>query len=115
MTMARYYYISIATWFTKSPHRRHLKVYGWLVVRYGASIPIWPLLITTCRTHGAERSGGVDAINEEIARIQVKTLDDNCDEWGITEFKIDDPRQGIVHVIGPEQGATITWHDGGLW
>jgi 3-isopropylmalate/(R)-2-methylmalate dehydratase large subunit len=37
----------------------------------------------------------------------VETLDKNCDEFGILEFKIKDQRQGIVHVIGPEQGATL--------
>jgi 3-isopropylmalate/(R)-2-methylmalate dehydratase large subunit len=37
----------------------------------------------------------------------VDTLDQNCDEFGITEFRMNDVRQGIVHVIGPEQGATL--------
>ena len=55
----------------------------------------------------SERDGGVAGIVEEISRIQVQTLDDNCDEFGITEFEINDIRQGIVHVIGPEQGATL--------
>lgn len=55
----------------------------------------------------AERAGGVDGITEDISRIQVKTLDENCEAFGITEFSINDERQGIVHVIGPEQGATL--------
>ncbi|WP_284450241.1 3-isopropylmalate dehydratase large subunit [Spongiibacter tropicus] len=55
----------------------------------------------------AERSGGVAGIQDEVSRIQVKTLDENCDEFGITEFSINDERQGIVHVVGPEQGATL--------
>lgn len=46
-------------------------------------------------------------IVDETSRIQVQTLDENCAEWGITEFKMNDIRQGIVHVIGPEQGATL--------
>ncbi len=54
-----------------------------------------------------ERSSGVDGIEDPVSRIQVKTLDENCDEFGITEFKMLDERQGIVHVIGPEQGATL--------
>lgn len=54
-----------------------------------------------------ERSGGVDRIVDPVSRIQVKTLDDNCDTFGITEFKMNDIRQGIVHVVGPEQGATL--------
>ncbi len=55
----------------------------------------------------SERVGGVNGIVEDIARIQVQTLDDNCEEFGIEEFSINDTRQGIVHVIGPEQGATL--------
>lgn len=55
----------------------------------------------------AERKGGIEAIADEVSRLQVQTLDDNCDEYGITEFKMNDPRQGIVHVVGPEQGATL--------
>ena len=46
-------------------------------------------------------------IADPISRLQVQTLDDNCSEFGITEFKMNDPRQGIVHVIGPEQGLTL--------
>ncbi len=51
-----------------------------------------------------ERSQG---ISDPISRLQVETLDQNCTELGITEFKMTDLRQGIVHVIGPEQGATL--------
>ncbi|MBV0931924.1 3-isopropylmalate dehydratase large subunit [Marinobacterium weihaiense] len=54
-----------------------------------------------------ERAGGVDEIVDPVSRIQVKTLDANCDEFGITEFKMNDQRQGIVHVVGPEQGMTL--------
>jgi len=54
-----------------------------------------------------ERKGGIDAIVDQVSRLQVQTLDENCDEYGITEFKMNDVRQGIVHVIGPEQGATL--------
>lgn len=54
-----------------------------------------------------ERDGGLQAISDEVARIQVTTLDENCDEFGIVEFKMNDIRQGIVHVVGPEQGATL--------
>jgi 3-isopropylmalate/(R)-2-methylmalate dehydratase large subunit len=58
-------------------------------------------------TTRAERLGGLDAIADEVSRIQVKTLDENCDDFGILEFKMNDIRQGIVHVVGPEQGATL--------
>lgn len=53
---------------------------------------------TTDRSHG---------IADPISRLQVETLDANCDRLGITQFKMNDRRQGIVHVIGPEQGATL--------
>jgi 3-isopropylmalate/(R)-2-methylmalate dehydratase large subunit len=51
-----------------------------------------------------DRSQGID---DPISKLQVDTLDANCDEYGVTEFKMNDHRQGIVHVIGPEQGATL--------
>jgi 3-isopropylmalate/(R)-2-methylmalate dehydratase large subunit len=54
-----------------------------------------------------ERAAGVAGIEDETSRIQVQTLDSNCDGFGITEFKINDARQGIVHVVGPETGATL--------
>jgi 3-isopropylmalate/(R)-2-methylmalate dehydratase large subunit len=53
---------------------------------------------TTDRSHG---------IADPVSRLQVDTLDANCDRHGITQFKMNDRRQGIVHVIGPEQGATL--------
>lgn len=46
-------------------------------------------------------------ISDPVSRLQVETLDRNCEELAITEFKMNDKRQGIVHVIGPEQGATL--------
>lgn len=54
-----------------------------------------------------ERSGGVSTIVDPVSRLQVETLDQNCRDFAITEFEMLDPRQGIVHVIGPEQGATL--------
>ncbi len=54
-----------------------------------------------------DRSSGVQGISDPVSRIQVQTLDDNCESFGITEFKMNDLRQGIVHVVGPEQGATL--------
>ena len=58
-------------------------------------------------TTKAERDGGLLAIADPVSRLQVQTLDENCDDFGILEFKMDDVRQGIVHVVGPEQGATL--------
>jgi len=54
-----------------------------------------------------ERVNGVNGIEDPVSKIQVTTLDDNCQEFGITEFNMKDIRQGIVHVVGPEQGATL--------
>ena len=48
-----------------------------------------------------------DQIQDETSRIQLTTLDENCEEFGITEYKLNDVRQGIVHVIGPESGAVL--------
>lgn len=58
-------------------------------------------------TEAAERSGGVAGIEDPVSRLQVQTLDDNCDDFDIVKFEINDVRQGIVHVVGPEQGATL--------
>jgi 3-isopropylmalate/(R)-2-methylmalate dehydratase large subunit len=49
------------------------------------------------------RSSG---ITDPVSGLQVETLDGNCTEFGVTQFKMDDARQGVVHVIGAEQGAT---------
>jgi 3-isopropylmalate/(R)-2-methylmalate dehydratase large subunit len=48
-----------------------------------------------------------EGIADPISRLQVDTLDANCEKFGITEFRMNDLRQGIVHIIGPEQGATL--------
>ena len=57
--------------------------------------------------HNVPTTDRSQGITDPISRLQVDTLDDNCAEFGITEFKMNDIRQGIVHVIGPEQGATL--------
>ncbi len=46
-------------------------------------------------------------ITDPVSRIQVEALDKNCREFGIREFGMDDVRQGIVHVVGPEEGLTL--------
>ena len=53
------------------------------------------------------RSEGLKAVTDLIALEQLKALDANCNKYGITEFDILDPNQGIVHVIGPELGLTL--------
>ena len=52
-------------------------------------------------------TGGVASIKDAVSRIQVETLGMNTKEFGITEFSMGDIRQGIVHVVGPEEGATL--------
>lgn len=57
--------------------------------------------------HNVPTSHRDEGIADPISRLQVETLDSNCVEYGITEFNLADMRQGIVHVVGPEQGATL--------
>ncbi|CDZ16456.1 3-isopropylmalate dehydratase large subunit [Candidatus Johnevansia muelleri] len=54
-----------------------------------------------------ERNKGVLGINDDMAKIQVKTIEDNCQKFNIKIFSINDINQGIVHIIGPEQGLTL--------
>lgn len=57
--------------------------------------------------HNVPTAGRRDGIRDPVSRLQVQTLDRNCRDFGILEFGMDDPRQGIVHVIGPELGITL--------
>ena len=57
--------------------------------------------------HNVPTTAREQGIADPVSRIQVETLDRNCADFGITEFRMNDLRQGIVHVIGPEQGATL--------
>ena len=57
--------------------------------------------------HNVPTTDRSQGIADPISKLQVDTLDANCDRHGITQFKMSDKRQGIVHVIGPEQGATL--------
>ncbi|WP_332815091.1 3-isopropylmalate dehydratase large subunit [Ramlibacter sp.] len=54
-----------------------------------------------------EHRQGLDSIADPLSRAQVRQLDENCREFGITQFGLGDRRQGIIHVVGPEQGATL--------
>ncbi len=56
--------------------------------------------------HNVPTSDRSQGIADEQSRIQVETLEANCDAFGVPIFKMDDIRQGIVHIIGPEQGMT---------
>jgi 3-isopropylmalate/(R)-2-methylmalate dehydratase large subunit len=57
--------------------------------------------------HNVPTTHRAEGIADPISRLQVETLDDNAREYGLTYFNMRDKRQGIVHVIGPEQGATL--------
>ncbi|MFZ4124507.1 MAG: 3-isopropylmalate dehydratase large subunit [Rickettsiales bacterium] len=52
-------------------------------------------------------SDRLQGIKDETSRIQVQTLEDNTKEFGVQYFKMDDLRQGVVHIVGPEQGFTL--------
>jgi len=73
-----------------------------------ASRPVWRnsanLAVSDHNVPTTDRSEG---IKDPVSRLQIDTLDQNCDAFGITQYKMHDKRQGIVHVIGPEQGATL--------
>ncbi len=81
-----------------------LRLAGRLPWRLGANLAVPDHNVPT---EAAERAGGVAGIVDEVSRLQVQTLDDNCIAFDITEIPINDVRQGIVHVVGPEQGATL--------
>jgi 3-isopropylmalate/(R)-2-methylmalate dehydratase large subunit len=76
-----------------------LKLAGRKVWRVDANLAVADHNVPT-----TDRSQGID---DPVSRLQIEMLDRNCEEAGITEFKMGDVRQGIVHVIGPEQGATL--------
>jgi len=57
--------------------------------------------------HNVPTTDRAQGIADPVSRLQVETLESNCAEFGITEFKMADPRQGVVHVMGPEQGAIL--------
>jgi 3-isopropylmalate/(R)-2-methylmalate dehydratase large subunit len=57
--------------------------------------------------HNVPTTGRADGIADPVSRLQVETLDNNAKSYGLTYFNMNDKRQGIVHVIGPEQGATL--------
>lgn len=73
-----------------------------------AQRPVWRnsanLAVSDHNVPTTDRSEG---IKDPVSRLQIDTLDQNCDAFGITQYKMHDKRQGIVHVIGPEQGATL--------
>ncbi|MEX1286425.1 MAG: 3-isopropylmalate dehydratase large subunit [Acidimicrobiia bacterium] len=65
-----------------------------------------PDLTMSTIDHGVPTTGLEAGITDPLSKRQIDTLVANCEEFGITLFGLDDPRRGIVHVIGPEQGVT---------
>ncbi|MDA7594741.1 3-isopropylmalate dehydratase large subunit [Acidimicrobiia bacterium] len=65
-----------------------------------------PELTLATVDHGVPTSNRMLGIKDPLSKIQIEALKNNCKEFGVTLFGINDPRQGIVHVIGPEQGIT---------
>ena len=65
-----------------------------------------PELTLATVDHGVPTSNRMLGIKDPLSKIQIDALENNCEEFGVTLFGINDPRQGIVHVIGPEQGIT---------
>lgn len=81
-----------------------LRIAGRRPWRAGANLAVPDHNIPTTKE---ERSQGLAGIKDPVSKIQVKTLDENCREFNIFELEMNDLRQGIVHVVGPEQGATL--------
>ncbi len=70
--------------------------------------PVWRKeSILAVPDHNVPTTDRAAGITDPVARLQVETLDRNCARFGLLEFPMNDRRQGIVHVIGPEQGATL--------
>ena len=66
----------------------------------------YPELTLATIDHGVPTVDRSLGIKDPLSKVQIQALEDNCKDFGITLFGINDPRQGIVHVIGPEQGLT---------
>jgi 3-isopropylmalate/(R)-2-methylmalate dehydratase large subunit len=73
-----------------------------------AQRPVWRISANLAVSdHNVPTTDRRNGIADPVSKLQVDTLDANCDARGITQFKMNDARQGIVHIIGPEQGATL--------
>ena len=76
-------------------------------LRLAGRKPWRPETVLAVPDHNVPTTDRAAGISDPVSRLQVETLDRNCATFGITEFKMNDIRQGIVHVIGPEEGATL--------
>jgi 3-isopropylmalate/(R)-2-methylmalate dehydratase large subunit len=65
-----------------------------------------PKLTLAVADHNVPTTDRSKGISDEESKLQVDTLEKNCKEFGVQLFGINDKRQGIVHIIGPEQGFT---------
>jgi len=73
-----------------------------------AARPVWRISANLAVSdHNVPTTDRSEDIADPVSKLQVDTLDQNCDRFGITQYKMNDQRQGIVHVIGPEQGTTL--------
>jgi 3-isopropylmalate/(R)-2-methylmalate dehydratase large subunit len=76
-------------------------------LRVSGRKPWRPRTVLATADHNVPTTSRFEGIADPLSRMQVDQLSRNCEEFGITEFGLNDPRQGIIHVIGPEQGATL--------
>jgi len=76
-------------------------------LRLGGRKPRHPRTVLATADHNVPTTTRSQGIADPLSRIQVEQLSRNCKEFGITEFGLADRRQGIIHVVGPEQGATL--------
>ena len=66
-----------------------------------------PEMALAVADHNVPTTARAAGIADPESKIQVETLEANCAEFGIAYFQMDDVRQGVVHIIGPEQGFTL--------
>ena len=101
-TMAPACSTSTGTWSTRSPALKHSRGWPWPIEASGATLPTWLWSTTTCPP-----PIGARASQTRPRACRSRPLDANAAAHKITYFGLRDHRQGIVHVIGPEQGATL--------
>jgi len=80
-----------------------MKIAGRLPWRKAANLATPDHNVPTIKS---ERVAGIEGIVDPLSKLQVEILDVNCKDLGIVQFGMEDIRQGIVHVVGPEQGLT---------
>jgi len=76
-------------------------------LRLAGRDPMRPNATFAVPDHNVPTTNRAAGIADPVSRLQVETLDSNCEQFGITEFRMDDPRQGVVHVMAPEQGIVL--------